>query len=122
MIRISGLPPTPSVLDMQPVEQLRSWNPSRSDWFALNPQPLSPKQQVVGNWVNPGNSVSLNPQPLPPKDVFANVKAALKDAFRFHSENPETDRGIIIVGGKSGANNPEANRGIIIIGGRIQIR
>jgi hypothetical protein len=119
---ISNLAANQAVWDAHPVQQVRQWTPTRSDWAALNPQPMPPREKPVGNWVAPGNSVSLNPQPMPPADVFANVKAAMKDAFQFHAENPSMDRSVIVVGGRSGANSMQANRGIIIVGGRIQIR
>jgi hypothetical protein len=110
------------VLDLQPMQQLRNWNPSLAPWVAINPQPLPPKGNSAANWQMPGNTVSLNPQPLPPGQVFANVKAALQDTMKFHAENPQMDRSFLFAGGKNGASNPEANRMIIIVGGRIQIR
>jgi hypothetical protein len=62
--------------------------------------------------------VALNPQPLPPRDLFSQVRRTLdRVAPASYSPTPGSDRGIIVVGGRTFLPGLGANRGIIIVGG-----
>jgi len=78
MIQMTNFTATPVAVNPVAAQNL-SWNPSRVDW------------------------ATLNGQPLPSKEVFQQAKAAYNSEAGFgpHASNPEADRGIIIIGGKS---------------------